>query len=164
MTRSEIIARARSAIGHQTIYRLGQGGFNPAASKPWNTRGECDCSGFVAWCLGMSRHLDHPWYASQNGGWFETTAIARDAESPYGFFDKVHWEIAQLGDLLVYGDSAHGQGHVGIISGLEGERPSLAIHCSAGNFRNHQDAIQETGVAVWMVRGIVARWAMVEDG
>jgi cell wall-associated NlpC family hydrolase len=113
MTAQEILERAARSIGHGTIYKLGQGGFSPASPHPWNSRGECDCSGFVAWCLGVSRHTDHPWYSQQNGGWLETTAIARDARlAGAGMFDLVPWEQARPADLLVYGDWGGHQGHV----------------------------------------------------
>jgi len=42
------------------------------------------------WCFGVSRKLDNPYYKSLNGGWFETSAIYRDALSPFGFFEKMY--------------------------------------------------------------------------
>lgn len=163
MTGAEVVERARSAIGHHTIYALGKGGYNPASPFPWSSLGECDCSGFVAWCLMMSRHLDHPWYLAENGGWLETTAIVRDAMSPFGFFQKVDWLQARPGDLLVYGDHDGKQGHVGVVSALDAEGPAAAIHCSSGNYRTRGDAIQETIAALWKMRpSIVARYALID--
>lgn len=153
-----MLARARSAIGHGTLYKLGKGGFNPASPHPWNALGECDCSGYAAWCLGVSRHTEHPFYAHQNGGWLETSAIVADAHSSFGMFEAIRWEQAQPGDLLVYGDSGGHQGHVGVVSEVNDSGPTAACHCSSGNARVRHDAIQETGVAVWSLNGgIVAR-------
>lgn len=163
MTRPEAVARARSAIGSKCAYRLGKGGFSPTSPYPWNSAGECDCSGFIAWCLGVSRHTDNPWYKSFNGGWVETSAIVRDAKVPFGFFDEVTWEHAAPGHLIVYGDFGGHQGHVGIVNQAD-NGPTQAIHCSNGNFTRTQDAIQETGIAVWkMHEGIIVRCAFLEE-
>ena len=85
MTNAELITRARSAIGRGCRYGLGKGGFWPGLDRPWDNEMLCDCSGLVAWVLGVSRHLEHPWYKAQNGGWLETSAIMRDCGTPFGF-------------------------------------------------------------------------------
>lgn len=164
MTTLDVVARGLGSVGHGAIYALGKGGFNPDAAYPWNAQHECDCSGFVAWCLGVNRHTDHPWYAKYNGGWLETTAIVRDAmERGVGMFDLVTWREARPGHLIVYGDAQGHQGHVGIITGCGGDGPISAVHCSKGNQARVHDAIQDTGVTVWKERnGIVARCALVE--
>lgn len=157
----DLIIRARSVIAKGCRYGLGHGGYNPALDHPWDNEMRCDCSGFVAWALRVSRHLDHPWYKEQNGGWLETSAIVRDCHTPFGFFTEVPPEAARPGDLIVYGDRpAGGQGHVGLISEIGRKGPAQAIHCSAGNEHRTGDAIQETGVAVWInAGGIIARHA-----
>lgn len=163
MTPDEVLARARSAIGHRCVYALGKGGFNPASPVPWNLQGQCDCSGFAAWCLGVGRHTDNPWYAQQNGGWLETTAIVRDALSPYGLFQQVQWEQALPSDLVVYGDAGGHQGHVGVVSSAGLVGPAAVIHCSLGNYKVVGDAIQESAPALWKMHGgIIARCALVE--
>jgi cell wall-associated NlpC family hydrolase len=164
MIAADLIARALSAIGHGCIYALGKGGMNPDSTYPWNKQKQCDCSGFVAWALGVSRHTDHPWYKDQNGGWLETSAIARDALTRgLGMFDLVTWREAKPGHLIVYGDTQGHQGHVGIVTACSGEGPMTAVHCSRGNQTRSHDAIQETGVTVWIEHnGIVARCALVE--
>lgn len=68
----EVIAKARGALGKGIKYKLGRGGYKPAADSPASA-GECDCSGFIAWCLGFSRNLTDPFYLKANGGWFETS-------------------------------------------------------------------------------------------
>lgn len=169
MKADEAIARARSVVGKGCQYGLGHGGFDPKRSAPWDDEGLCDCSGFVAWCLGVSRWLkDDPFYKKLNGGWLETSAIYRDSETPYGHFALVQPEHARIGDLLVYGDRKDSggkmrQGHVGICSDIGSKGPLLVIHCSRGNQRKLGDAIQETDVGWWtMTSGIVARCAWVE--
>jgi len=142
------------------MYKLGKGGFDPKALHPWNRTMQCDCSGFVAWCLGVSRKTDNPWYAKQNGGWLETSAITRDATSPFGVFTEVARYDALPGDVLVWGDKAGAQGHVGIVSG-----PTTINHCSSGNFRVTGDAIRETSTEIFDKNdAIAARCAWVEVG
>lgn len=165
MLNVELIARARSAIGKGCRYGLGHGGYNPASDHPWDTEMRCDCSGFIAWVLRVSRHIEHPWYKEQNGGWLETIAIVRDAKSTFGFFTEVPPDMARAGDVIVYGDrkSEDGstrQGHVGLISEVSATGPAKAIHCSMGNERRSGDAIQETPSGFWInAGGIVARYA-----
>jgi len=167
MNPDQVLARARQAIGQGCVYKLGAGGRKPFAPLPWIGPPECDCSGFVAWCLGVDRHTDNPWYKNQNGGWIETTAICRDSDSPYGIFTKVKWEDALPGMLVVYGDrvieGTRRQGHVGIVTAVD-HGPSHVIHCSLGNWHKTGDAIQETGPAAWKARGdaIVAACGFVE--
>lgn len=169
MKSSEVVDRARSVVGKGCHYGLGLGGFDPRRSAPWDDSGHCDCSGFVAWALGVSRHMkDDPLYKDLNGGWLETTAIVRDCETPYGHFAIVQPERARIGDLLVYGDRKQTagrmrQGHVGICSDIGTKGPLLVIHCSRGNQRKLGDAIQETDTGWWdMAGGVVARCAWVE--
>lgn len=168
MTNAELITRARSAIGRGCRYGLGKGGFWPGLDRPWDNEMLCDCSGLVAWVLGVSRHLEHPWYKAQNGGWLETSAIMRDCGTPFGFFTEVPADMGRAGDLLVYGDRKNQdgttrQGHVGIISEMGATGPAKAVHCSRGNERRAGDAIQETASGLWLAAGgIVARCAFVE--
>jgi cell wall-associated NlpC family hydrolase len=164
VTRTEVVERARRCIGQSCVYRLGRGGFHPNDKWPWEsmTLPSCDCSGFVAWCLGVSRKTDNPFYREQNGGWFETTVLARDARSPYGFVEMIPREVALIGDLLVYGDAKGKQGHVGIVSEVNADGPMKAIHCSLGNYKRSGDAVQETGVLAWeRPDALVARVAWV---
>jgi cell wall-associated NlpC family hydrolase len=158
MTGAEVVARARSAMGGGCIYRLGKGGFNPKSIAPWSKQFECDCSGFASWCLGVHRKTDNPWYVQFNGGWFETSAIVRDALSPFGVFTEVARFDVAPGDLLVWGDANGQQGHVGIVSGT-----ATIIHCSKGNWTLTQDAIRETAMTIFdSHKAIGARCAWVE--
>ncbi len=189
MTSAEFIAKARSAVNHGTIYTLGQGG---TSLDDWRTKiarvplddprtapnpvetyigisdklkqiGECDCSGFVAWALGVKRHLTGvPWYdVAHNGEWLNTDAIVRDANSMYGFFDRVPSPIP--GCLIVFpkqpGATA---GHVGIVAEVGGGVATKVVHCSHGNYRASLDAVRETPPTVFpKAISIYARCAMV---
>ena len=158
-----VLARAKGQIGLHTIYRLGHGGFRPEATQAADVDKLCDCSGFIAWCLCVSRHTDNPWYRKQNGGWLETSAIYRDCDTPFGFFDKIEWEAARPTDLLVWGDSGGHQGHVGMVAEIDEWGPKYVIHCSKGNFKSLGDAISQTPVAIFKQHDArVARCAWVE--
>jgi hypothetical protein len=164
----EVVERALSVVGKGCAYKLGRGGMRPNDSVPWDSQRLCDCSGFVAWVLRVSRETDNPWYKAHNGGWIETSAIVRDCETPFGFFAQVDRRKARPGDLLVYGDYKDGsgkliQGHVGICSEVDAKGPIMVVHCSSGNYRKTGDAIRETSPQWWdLAGGIVARCAWVE--
>lgn len=147
---AQILNRARIAIKQTAPYKLGAGGMDPATQAPGGKAGDpCDCSGFIAWCLGMSRHTDHPFYQKYNGGWLETTAVTRDILLPQaGLFIRVaglDWAVP--GDVIVWGDKGKSQGHIGLISEVDGAR---VIHCSKGNQRATGSAIQETGPEIFV--------------
>jgi hypothetical protein len=131
--------------------------------RPANQHGQCDCSGFVAWCLGVSRQTNNPWYRSQNGGWFETTAVFKDCGTPFGFVDGVPWTRAEPGMLVVWGDHDGHQGHIGIVSEVDAEGPAKVVHCSSSNWRALGDAIAETDSGIFKHNNaLVARVAWVE--
>jgi cell wall-associated NlpC family hydrolase len=154
MKRDDIVNRARSAIGHGTLYRLGAGA--PASAPgPWDETGSCDCSGFACWVLGLSRFQPILGFLKPlNGGWLNTDGMVCDALSPTGFFEQVAGAPLP-GDLVVYpswwyakqiyrahrpfGPNRPRIGHVGIVSGDQ-----RVIHCSARNYNKYDDAISET--------------------
>lgn len=163
MTPDQVISRARSQIGQGTIYALGKGGMLAGQERAANTHGQCDCSGFVAWCLGVSRQTSNPWYRSINGGWFETTAVFKDCGTPFGFVDGVPWSQAQLGMLVVWGDHDGHQGHIGVVSEVDSAGPAKVIHCSSGNYKALGDAVAETDSGVFKHNdALVARVAWVK--
>lgn len=167
ITESALVVRARSMVGQGCHYKLGCGGGAGVPAVPWDHNHNCDCSGFVAWCLGVDRHTTHPYYKAMNGGWLETTAIFRDCADAFGMFDGVEWAAARPGMIVVYGDRTdagglHHQGHIGIVSAVDETGPTQAIHCSSGNFKATGDAIRETAVLVFASHGArVARCALV---
>ena len=81
-----VLARANSAVGQGIRYKLGKGGMSPGSPTPASSS-QCDCTGFVAWCLGFSRKLTEHFYVQFNGGWFETTAVWTDIGSSVGIFE-----------------------------------------------------------------------------
>ncbi|MBI5100307.1 MAG: CHAP domain-containing protein [Nitrospirae bacterium] len=149
---AEVISRARSVLGKGIKYRLGKGGLKALTISPANDVNECDCSGYAAWCLGLSRMTDNPVYQKFNGGWINTDAIVYDANTPVGIFETLETPIP--GCLIVYpGSSPKSVGHVGIVTETSGEGEVIkVIHCSSGNYKRTGDAIQETGPAVFKAR------------
>jgi hypothetical protein len=145
------VNRARSAVGVGVRYKLGRGGFHPAAPAPdcdrvgsvWVRRFEADCSGFVAWCLVMRRdQINAGKWWSRLLPWIETTMVHRDATGPQRVFVTIHEPVP--GCLVVYGDVGRSQGHIGIVSQVyEGTGKIKVIDCSAGQFRATGDAIRE---------------------
>ncbi|MBI1924066.1 hypothetical protein HYR99_07425 [Candidatus Poribacteria bacterium] len=120
---------------------MGKGGINPV--KPLTT--ECDCSGFVAWAIGIPRELP-----PRSGRWLQTTTYWQGGgEVGSGLFDPTTPEQAEPGDLYVYPDVGGRQGHIGIISEVQDGKPSKVIHCSKGNDTNDGDAIRKTDTAVF---------------
>lgn len=152
LTRDEVMERARKMTkpGWAIPYKLGRGGMKPGSVTPGVS---CDCSGFVAWCYGISRHLDHPLYREFNGGWLETTAVYRDATKiPGGMFDQIERYLALPGDVMVWPDGqagVKGQGHIGIVSKVDKDGPVSVIHCSKGNYTDTGHAILETGTGIF---------------
>lgn len=174
LTLDQVVARARSAVGHKIVYELGKGGRDPFAALPGQPR-TCDCSGFVAWALGVDRFLENAGVPHIEGKeWMETTNLVDDARRRgLGYADEVRWQDALPGHILVWPDRVIGQdpttkkdikrqGHVGIIGSLGQLGPHTVIHCSSTNWREYGDAIRETSVDVFLRnRAIVARvaWA-----
>lgn len=135
------VRRARTAVGRGTRYGLGKGGMHPHLPRPaFNDR--CDCSGFVAWCLGISRYQadkGKPWSTAIR--WIETTAIYNDAKGKRLLFTQIPEPVP--GCLVVYPDRI-GQGHVAIVatcSIVGGKVKQLGIiDCSS---RGKREAINE---------------------
>lgn len=142
-----LLTRARSALGRSVEYKLGAGGRRPDADTPADKENRCDCSGFVAWSLGLDRKTDHPVYVKHNGGWINTDAIIHDTTQSTGLF--VRLDRPRVGALLVYGSTYENgkrkkPGHVGIVTELdEHGDASMMIDCGASSWRKLKDAIQE---------------------
>lgn len=167
------VRRARAMLGRGE-YGLGSGGRDPAAPDPFGTyqaragedparvhrrqlRGRvwCDCSGFVAWCLGIARKLG-------GGAWFYTDRIVDDARRQLAFADlgyRVPVDQARPGDVVAYGsiDRDHDGrrdkiGHTGLIVAVPARVRSLrdvrVIHCAASS-NPAGGAVRETSGAPW---------------
>lgn len=163
---SVFLNRALSGVGKSTKYE--SPGKMPAFSaNSWPLGAANDCSGFVDWCLRFSpdRRVDHPLYEKINGGWFETTTIHADGLSDVGYFSRV--DVVVPGCLLVYpdykgSDGKWHDGHVGVVINSNGPEISdvtEVVHCSLGSWKNHGDAIRETGPQIWEARAdSIAVW------
>ncbi len=100
----QTMKRAKSALKHKTVYKLGKGGFDP--SKPMTT--QCDCSGFIAWAIGIPRELP-----PKSNKWLSTDQYwAGGKPVKSGLFTQKDLEEGAVGDLLVYPDSGGHQGHI----------------------------------------------------
>jgi len=150
-TREEAVARAKSMIGASIRYRLRDhnGGSDPFSSDPashWDGGVTCDCSGFVAWCLGYDRYQPKEF----PGGWINTNSMIASSLIGDGTWFGHPRPTLLPGDLIVYGsrvvDGKRRVGHVGIITGLD---PMRATHCSAGNDRKFGYAVAETDDKPW---------------
>src|SRR5690349_12944689 len=143
------LARARTGLEEKTTYVLGKGGFDP--TTPLLSK-ECDCSGFIAWAVGIPRELP-----PGSGRWLDTDAYwdgGGGAAKAAGFdlFHNVARADAVPGNLIVYPDHAGKQGHIGIISDVKDDGKLQVIHCSKGNFTHFGDATRETDSAVWDIQ------------
>jgi hypothetical protein len=138
----QTLQRAQSALGLNTTYKLGRGGFDP--TKPVSN--SCDCSGFVSWAIGVPREL--PPGSNQ---WLSTDSYwAGGKPVKAKLFLKIDLKDAGQGDLLVYPDSGGHQGHIGIITQVDHNVPTYVVHCSLGNFHNYHDAVRITGPGVFL--------------
>ena len=138
------IDRARSAVGRGIKYKLGKGGFDPSSDTPANGAGLCDCSGFIAWVMGVTRKPS-PLFDR----WVETTNICNDATGDQSLFLMV--DGPRPGALAVYGDSGGKQGHVAIVTGAD---PLMGIDCSSSRSKRTGDAIHERSLAFMAKRAI----------
>lgn len=166
-----LISRARSALDKGTVYKS-PGVVPPLDASTWPESGaETDCSGFLTWCLRISRKIDHPGYKKVNGGWFETTGIYADGMSSWGFCDRI--DAPRPGCFIVYPDYKDSSGksrdgHIGLVTATNG-KPGMdgvtaVIHCSLGNSKKG-DAIRETDAKVWLSRpeSIAVWWMEVTE-
>ena len=142
------VDRARFACGKGIRYGLGKGGYNPGDPLPTKT-GECDCSGFVSWCLGTSRHRK---YGSHS--WISTSDIYKDATGDQVLFEKI--EEPEPGCLVVYPDSKVGrrtrQGHVALVTEVN---PLRGVDCSMSSDKRYKDAIREREIEFFLSKKYV---------
>jgi len=152
MTVAELIQRASSQVGKNTVYALGTG--SSQGLNPRDERGRCDCSAFVCWCLNLPKHQPQiVWLRNVNGGWYNTDGMWWDTvKETTGFFSPV--AAAKVGAIVVYPSKTIAPGgpsigHVGLITKVNPDGTYRVIHCSSGNFRNSGDAIRETEATVF---------------
>lgn len=167
MKASAVVLRALTATNKGTKYGLGAGGTNPNAALP-SINGKCDCSGFVSWCLNMSRKTNEAFYVRLNGGWIETTAVSKDIGSSSGIFEPL--DHPEPGCVVVYGDyrgndGRHHEGHIAAVTEVNGGRGvggiDKIVHCSVSNDAAG-DAIQETDAHIFANnRNSVLGWCIL---
>ena len=104
---SNLIDRARNAVGSAITYSLGHGGLHPADDLP-SRDGMCDCSGYVAWLIGRDRRPSPSWK-----WWLSTDSIHDDAIGPQHLFTRI--AAPMPGCIAVYPDHDGHQGHVALI-------------------------------------------------
>jgi peptidoglycan hydrolase-like protein with peptidoglycan-binding domain len=140
-SRERTLSRAQRVRGKGVRYKLGKGGFDPSKALS----AECDCSGFVAWAIGIPRELP-----PGSARWLQTDSYWQGGgRAGEGLFDRVEEGASEPGDVIVYPDREGKQGHMGIVSAVSTGRVIRVIHCSSGNDRSFGDAIQETGPEVF---------------
>lgn len=193
VTPGERAQRAAAVLaGPRGYYRLGCGGSDPAAALPWGTyRAKpnepaasvkvkraagavwCDCSGAIAWVLGVPRKIAG---YGHGYGWVSTDGLIADAEDPAVELveyvplggDVRPWEC-----LVVYGwhddDGDHERdpseiGHVGIVAGVPhgwsytgpASLEALSVwHCASGE--SPTGAVRVSPGRAWRRRGRVVR-------
>jgi len=143
--------------GHAAVipgkYGLGQGGFDPGAEDPYSDGGLCDCSGFYAWAIGLSRRPK-----PSRPFWIESTAVYQDATGPQKAFIELAVPIPGCG--VVYPDrkvlGVHREGHMAIVaSALPDESNFKTIDCRPSNVKRTGRAIA-AGSGNWMLaRGAI---------
>lgn len=152
MLRTELVARAKSALRVGTTYRLGAGA-PPNSPTPTDSYGACDCSGFVLWSLGVSRYqpLFQFLYKELGHYWMNTDGMISDARNPTGLFSVA--DKALPGDILVYPSNYYARklgwkgngpriGHTGIIvETVQTGTANQVIHCSVSNMKKFGDAV-----------------------
>lgn len=149
----QTLARARKALGRKTVYLLSRGGMHPTRDLDRL----CDCSGFVAWAIGITRELP-----PKSDRWLDTDAYHAGGGKAFpGLLTRVPAGQAQPGDIIVYPDyklkGKIKQGHMGIVSAVDAAgKPSRVIHCSLSNYRKG-DAVQETAPAAWNAHAATSR-------
>lgn len=167
MNADEFIQRALRAADRGAVYELGRGGTDPSSPAPGDSKKRCDCSGFLAWALGLGRKTDHPLYRKLNGGWIETSAIVTDAQTSTGFFAPLG--AIKRGAILVYPDyveqgGKHRSGHCAIVVEAGSDLPSTKIvHCASTN-RGSTGAIAVTDGRRFLHPGtLLSRYEGIDD-
>jgi hypothetical protein len=118
-----MVDRARTALGLGITYRLGKGGFDPTRPRP-DQASKCDCSGFIAWAIGVSRDPSHA--TNPMGSWIETTRMVVDATGAQKLFVAIPSPVP--GCIVAYPDVDGKEGHTGIVTESS---PLRGIDCSS---------------------------------
>jgi hypothetical protein len=140
----QTMERAYSALRLTTQYKLGEGGFNPV--EPLTP--QCDCSGFIAWTIGIPRE-----FPPGSNKWLSTTEYWTGGFPVQpGLLSQVELHQAQVGDLLVYPHQNGQVGHIALINEVSNNQPAQILHCSSGNFKDFGNAVKITSTDVFFER------------
>lgn len=160
------VARARGAANRGVRYKLGKGGFDPAQSSPADFDPKtgfklCDCSGCVAWVLGMSRKPK-----KSRPFWVETSAMCADANGRHYAFIRIDRPVP--GCIVAYPDRLGSEGHTGIVTGstfnADGSVRSISgIDCSSGQSKRLGQAITERDLSFFLAKRGVTFMVLGED-
>ena len=122
-----------------TIYTLGSGGYGWMQDE---FDAECDCSGFIAFCLGLSRKPSTAFMAKGVKWWFSTDSMVLAAKEGV-FFREV--EKGTPGCIAAFPDyksqGKRRQGHTGYITEWRGTVP-WGYDCSSSQSRKTGDAVK----------------------
>jgi hypothetical protein len=121
----------------------------------------CDCSGFVAWVIGISRKPK-----TTRPFWVETSAICHDANNAKRAFVKIDKPVP--GCIVSYPDRAGREGHTAIVTGsafnTDGSVASISgVDCSSGQSRRLGQAITERDLSFFLTRPGVTFMVLRED-
>ena len=146
-----LVNRALGMVDQGIRYKLGAGGMKPNLPTP-APKGLCDCTGFIAWCFGISRKTNNPFYVKHMGGWFETSVIYLDVGHTAGLFEQL--QVPKPGAIVVFGDktasTGRKEGHSGLVTAVDTKgKVKHVVHCSSGNDNRAGDAIQVTDDSVF---------------
>lgn len=150
------IARARSVVKKGILYHMGHGGLHPEDSKP-SRDAYCDCTGFAAWVLGMSRNLVATGKAHRYGmDWIETTLVYWNAHAKQPKAERLFVELAEPepGCFVVYPDQDGDEGHIGLVVSVQGAK-LWGIDCSSGQSRRVGQAITERDLTFFKKRNAI---------
>ena len=160
-TREEAIDIAKSLVGLRSSYHLGAGGDNPNHNNCLSPQAQCDCSGFVCFCLGLDRYQRDLY--KKLGGYLSTAAMVSDANTYQILFRRT--AEPKPGDLIIYPSLYnHGRrmhiGHVGILHQLPNDIGPSVIDCNASpHRRNIGSAIGYSSISSWIGK---EQWCYLE--
>lgn len=136
-----LIDRARSAIGKGITYSMGHGGEHP--EDPLPTRdGECDCSAFACWIVGVGKSPDK----NPCKVWLGTGGIYTDATGKQVLFERI--PAPEAGCFAVYPAEPGKAGHIALVTD---PATKTIIDCSGS-----QNGIKEhSGAYFWTHKGTI---------
>jgi len=137
----QIVAKARAALGRRTIYGIDM---LPPKEAIWPLGIRADCSGFVAWCMGLPRYP-----AELRGAQLFTTSFYDDAAKLGDNLFVRQTPMPIAGGIVVYPyyrlepRSKRRPGHIALITTVRSATDYDIIDCSQSSYTETGDAIRE---------------------